>query len=293
MRRDTATTSILRTLLYAQVFSAGVRRDELKQLLLSPQGFSETQLNHACKRMISQRKIFQREAWLTGARGISLTQLRSRRNESERKLGLVQELIRSISWLPSIKGIVLTGSVAVGNATKGEDIDLMIVTRSGFLWSTRAVVNAIFATKGVLRRRGEKETANKLCLNLWLDEDSLVLQAKTLYVARELIQAKWLINRANIRERMMAANSWAGKFLHSRRLRSETNQYLGSRFVEKLFAPIEYCIFWLQLFHMYSRTREIVTPHKAFFHPRDTQAFVLGKYQALCRKRGIDSLVDN
>lgn len=283
-----AEASVLRTLIYAHVFDAGVRRSELKRWLLSPVRLSSTELARGITGLKRAGKLVDRDGWLFLSPGPSDQAHRLRSRESQAKLRQALSLIARIAWLPSILGIGVTGSVAVGNARASEDIDLLIITRSGFLWSTRLIVSAVLFADGSLRRRRERRVTNKLCLNLWLDEAALSLPKQSLYVARELAQVHWLLNREQVRERLWQQNPWSQAYLGVKPRRA------GKRPLHpgwaKLFSPLEQLCFKLQWLRMHP-TREIVDAHRAFFHPRNTGGQVMRRYQQLCRRYNVDSLV--
>src|SRR5207247_110444 len=133
---------------------------------------------------------------------------------SKEKTDKLLSLLPSFIWLPTINAVVITGSVAVGNAREDEDIDLMILTTEGFLWSTRILIQTILWAKGALRLRSTKNVKDRLCLNLWLDASSLSLAQRSLYVARELIQTKWIFDRGLTKEQMLASNNWIARYVN-------------------------------------------------------------------------------
>ncbi|SRR5258708_1675462 len=291
--RDTPESAILRTLLYASVFHAGILIQDLECLLITPQSFSRRQIQTSLTALVQRKTIFQKDSWIWMGKEVSYTALKRKYAESAKKKKRLFSLLPLISWIPTIQGIAITGSVAVGNANPSEDIDLMIITSTGFLWTTRVLVEGILFVCRVLRTRGMKNVRNKLCLNLWLEEGSLLLPTHSLYVARELIQADWVICRDQIREHMLAHNTWIRAFLHGSSYKKHPRDYRVSQvwYVSLCSVLLEPLAFFVQTSYMRSKTREIVTKQAAFFHPRDTQGSVLKKYADVCRRSQIDSLV--
>lgn len=292
MKHELTETSILRTLTYAQVFGVGVRENDLPLFLLNSVKTKSGEIKKALLRLRQKKRIFVRYRWLMLDPRLKVSEFEERYRESRHKLRQAKMIVSYFSWLPTILGIAVTGSVAVGNAKITEDIDLMIVVRSGFLWLTRVAVSVILLTRGTLRRRGEDRVMNKLCINLWLDEQSLSLSRRSLYVARELVQSKWLLNREQIRERLFTANAWTKTFLFlPQRKTLYSHQPFAWSCFSWLLSPAERTAYHIQLSHMKRRTREIVELHRAFFHPRDTGARVLREYQRLCKRYKINSLI--
>lgn len=92
-----------------------------------------------------------------------------------------QETMEVLSILKSceqITGLALTGSVAAGMNKDDGDVDVMIITKPGWVWRVRAL--AIYLSH-------EHPTGQLLCPNMVLSEDSLRFE-KTVYTAREMMQ---------------------------------------------------------------------------------------------------------
>lgn len=133
------------------------------------------------------------------------------------------------------------------------------------------------------------EVANKLCLNLWLDESALVLNQQNLYSAHELCQLQPLYNRDQTYQKFLAANLWYKNFLPNWTM--EEGRTLTGGLAEgqagtakpegpTLMDSLEFLAYKFQYFYMKPKmTRERVGRHFAFFHPRPTGEIVLQKYQ--------------
>lgn len=109
-----------------------------------------------------------------------------------------------IAGLPFIRMVAVTGSLAVNNTEDPADIDYLIVTEPGHLWSCRALVLALGK---LTARRGLS-----LCPNYLVTRRALEFQEHTLYVAHELTQMVPLSGQdvyAEIRQR----NAWVADYL--------------------------------------------------------------------------------
>ena len=128
------------------------------------------------------------------------------------KLEQAQEFVELVKEIPSIKAVVLTGSSAVGNASKSDDLDFMIITEANKLWLSRLLLTILtkFKNKRVFE---QNETA--WCLNLWLDENDLAMDEKrqSLYEAYEIMQMQWIFDRGKYEQKFLAANKWLKKEL--------------------------------------------------------------------------------
>ena len=88
------------------------------------------------------------------------------------------EVLAILKSCEQITGLALTGSVAAGMNKDDGDVDVMIITKPGWVWRVRAL--AIYLSH-------EHPTGQLLCPNMVLSEDSLRFE-KTVYTAREMMQ---------------------------------------------------------------------------------------------------------
>ena len=134
---------------------------------------------------------------------------RLRRNKTSRqKTFFARRITQSLTKIPFIKFVGLTGAVAANNAEPNDDIDLLIITRSHALWLSRLIVNFYLNLKNLRRKPNSSLTKNKLCLNLWLDQQALKLPRshQNIYSAFELTLIKPLFDRNNIYKQLLHAN---------------------------------------------------------------------------------------
>ena len=109
-----------------------------------------------------------------------------------------------IARLPFVRMVALTGSLAAGNAEDGADIDYLIVTEPGRLWSCRASILGVVYWAA---RRGVR-----LCPNYLLSENALALKDRSPYAARELVQMAPLYGLDTFYQ-MRTANPWVETYL--------------------------------------------------------------------------------
>lgn len=273
-------TAILSTLAYAGVFHSGICVSDLYPWLLTSRRISVALMQTSLRRLEKSGLIVQEEGVVLFAKDAALLkQNKNRLQESERKFKMFADQISLFTWMPTIVGVAVTGSVAARNSKTNDDIDVMVITAPGTLWLTRVVVIGLSFLYGKLRYGSMKHTQNLWCFNVWLDEQALALTSQTPYIAREVIQSRWVIDRRNIRKQLLQANPWIRQFVANIRIERVTpleNQHWW------ILSSLEFIAYWVQRAHMHaSRTREVVTPHSAFFHPRNTEKEVLIAYEQL------------
>jgi predicted nucleotidyltransferase len=211
-----------------------------------------------------------------------------RKRVSEKKILIAKKASRILSLIPSIKMIAVTGSLAMENAEDKSDIDLMIITKSGALWSTRLFVYFVIYLFGIQKRNpGDKIQEDKLCLNMWMDENDLIWRSpRNIYTAHEIAQIMPLANKDRTYEKFLFRNKWVLNFWPNsvkienlRYLTRDTVKIKKSRIGENLLEKI---VFKLQYIHMKAKiTREVITKTRAIFHPNDIGKTVLTRLRPL------------
>jgi hypothetical protein len=208
--------------------------------------------------------------------------------------------------VPWIKGIAVTGSLAMNNVVENDDCDFLIVTQPRRLWLTRLAVIAVALLKGK-RRSWSGEEQDSWCFNMWLDAEHLSMpeELHQVYGAYEVIQARWVEDRNNIEQLFRGQNAWVETILPfapavsapgaQERQRSTLQQNHASAshhhrtWLEKWGDGWDWLAFQLQLWYMKSHmTRERVGRGYAFFHPRDTKRDVTHQW-----RRRLKSLLEN
>jgi hypothetical protein len=114
--------------------------------------------------------------------------------------------------IPFVKAVALTGSSAVGNSLKNDDLDFMIICQKNTLWLTRFML--IILTKLKNKQPGLNKPSS-WCINLFLDEGDLILDPsrQSLYEAYEILQMQFLFDRGGYKKLFLNANAWVQKYL--------------------------------------------------------------------------------
>jgi predicted nucleotidyltransferase len=79
-----------------------------------------------------------------------------------------------LQCVPFLRAIILNGSLAGGNIKESSDIDLLIIARSGRIYTTRFFVNLLGNLLGEKRSKNEEKShAGKFCFNYFLTDGYL------------------------------------------------------------------------------------------------------------------------
>jgi len=151
---------------------------------------------------------------------------------------------------------------------------------------------------------------DKICLNMFVDEDHLAVPPKerSLFTAHEVVQMKPLWFKDDVYQRFLAANQWVGKWLAnslecsnvqmfkcSKQIQNPTvkkskplyylitNYSIASLlhcFIASLLNGLEKMAMVFQLKYMARRrTTEKISPGRILFHPEDKSRWVMGEYE--------------
>lgn len=290
-------SAIINTLCYADIFTYPLTSPEIHHYLIHSQKTPRTSTRLSLNRLVKQRKIIKQGKYYCLPGRAHLISLRlQRQRASQHKKALAQKIGDRLKIIPTLQAIYLTGALAMDNATISDDIDLMLITSPNRLWTTRALVNTTLDLFRLRRTpakpnedpalQNQADYNNKLCLNLWLDTTSLSVPKAhhNLYTAHEVAQAKPLWDRGDTQYQFIHQNRWITHFLANipnPRANRQTKQVA----LTQTPGIIETQAYRLQRRLMQAKqTRETITPHLAFFHPRDTGRWVITRYHQRLHK---------
>lgn len=253
-------SAVVLTKKYAAYFHSPLDLTGLHRWLISDKIFSQKSISRFFIKL-SRKQMGERD---------------KRQKISPKKLIKAKEIVRFLSFFPTISLILVTGSLAISNAKARDDIDLMVVTQSNTLWLTRLLVIPLLSLF-FPRRHPQTKTflPDAVCLNLWLDESSLAIpmNKRNLYTAHEVLQALPLFDRGGVYHRFVEANSWTKKYLaNAFQVAKEVGGEVMQNRAQKNFVPriLNRLAFKLQYLYMKRRiTGETISLHSAYFHPRD------------------------
>ena len=207
--------AILATLHYHDLFDYPLSLDELKQWLYQYQLTSNSKIEKTINKLVQAGKLTSKSEFLLLPGREKIARSRQRKEkESYQKVLKAKKIVRYLQAVPGILMIGLTGNVAMGNAQKEDDIDLLIITRANHLWLVRLVVMIWLQLLGI-KRQPQKEslTKDKICPNLWLDETALVISEQNPYIAHEILAVQTLFDKNQTYRRFCRVNKLICAFL--------------------------------------------------------------------------------
>jgi len=286
--------AILQTLAYADIFDYPLTAEEIYKFLITPKSLSFSVLRKKLEEIACGDKLIKKKGeyfFFKGRKRIILIR-QKRRFWSKKKIKIAQKVSRWLKLIPWIKMIGVSGALSMENVDKNDDIDLLIVTSKKRLWLTRALVVFIMELLGCRRRPEDSQIADKICLNMFLDEDCLTVpkNEQDLFSAHEVVQLKPLWEKDDCYQKFLKANLWVKNYL-ANSLEVEKLKYENTRrekkksfLISQFFNFLEVIAYKIQVAYMSSRrTNEIVEPQRIRFHPQDCRGWILKKYQKKLR----------
>lgn len=99
------------------------------------------------------------------------------------KLRRMRRLAYFLSFLPYVRMVGATGSLAMKNGTRESDWDMFVILRSGKIWIGRTMLTGFLHCIG--KRRHGKKIQDRACLNYFVTDDNLEIGTKDLFSAHE------------------------------------------------------------------------------------------------------------
>jgi predicted nucleotidyltransferase len=124
-----------------------------------------------------------------------LAEAPARRRRAARLHRRARRVARVVQHAPFVRGLLLTGSAAAGEAGRGADPDVLVLVAPGRLGTAFALLGTLARLTG----------GRALCPNHYRSIDHPAIEERDLYVAREFAQAWPLSGEAAT---FLAANTW-------------------------------------------------------------------------------------
>ncbi len=272
--------SILKTVLYADIFDYPLKEEEVYQWTKDIKILRYDDIKRA-NGIIIHKESFM---FLKGREELIAKRI-EREVISKKKIQVAKNIINFLKFIPTIKLIGVSGSVAVGNATSNDDIDLFVVTEHKTLWLTRLLTTIATEFFAKRRRPNDMEVTDKICLNMFVDEQFLDIpkERQNLYTAHEVCQLKVLYDRDGTYQKFLAKNQWVRRFLP--KAMSNVKCQMSNVKGEKKLYVIEWFAKHLQLWYMRRhRTTEVISDGYLAFHPKDYTSDVMAAFEKRVNK---------
>ena len=281
--------AILKTVCYADIFDYPLTLPEIRKYLIGVKYLpeKETQLKKKADSIpqISRKGDF----YFLKGKDVIVSYRKRREYFSGQKMLILKKILKLSPFFPFVLMIAVTGTLAMNNAARDDDIDLLLVIDNRFIWTTRFFIVSILKVLGLYRNPKDKKVSNKICLNMYLDENHLELPVseRDLYSAHEVIQLKPVYDKGGYYQRFLSTNSWAKQFLPNSVIpRNLTIRPIDKNPTENL---MESFFRKIQLWKIKkNQTREVIKHGFLRFHPHDNRGDILKQYVQRIKNTEVD-----
>ncbi len=205
-------SSILKTLIYHQIFSYSLKISELTRYLIEYPELNQNLLKNQAL-SIPQITFKNNNIFLRSSDP-------HKESNQQRSWQLIQKTIKT-TWIlrkfPFVKLIAVSGSVAALNASESSDIDLfIIISKAKFnFWRNLILFYFQMINERVNLNKNPTENSGKFCLNYFLDDDpsAFVQNEQDLYTAMEIAHLKVIYNKDQTLQKFLQMNSWIKSIL--------------------------------------------------------------------------------
>ena len=243
------------------------------------------------KTKLGQLRSIQKvgEYYVVKGRKEIVTLRKSRIQTSKRKLQKAQRIASLLVFIPTIFFIGVSGGVAMQNADETDDIDFFVIVKKNTVWISRLLLLVLLQFLGARRKRGEKYVSDKICLNMIIDEQTLLFSKnrQDIYTAHEIVQLVPLIDRHDTYQRFLDDNMWVKNHMVHAYRQKKTYEKMQKRHVLEQASSRVLSLYWIEgLARMVQvwimkrhKTSETITKNMLAFHPFDYRITTLLRFQ--------------
>lgn len=292
--------SIIKTVLYSDIFDYPLTYGQVWKYLLSPKKIKRINFEEVLKNFKNlsagrQCPIVEKEGWyfLKGREKI-LKKRTERKKESEIKITTARNVTRILSAIPSVLLIGVSGGVSLHNADKNDDIDLFVITKENSLWQTRLLLVLLLKIMGKHRSRKDVKVKDKICLNMLVSEKDLAFpkDRQDIYTAHEIVQMTPIFNRNKTYEKFMLKNLWVRKYMpnaltgiKNKELRIKNRKQSAT--IRYLMLAAEVVVKEIQLWYIKRHIgKESISEGTLAFHPFDYKKDIIQSFEDRVKKYG-------
>jgi len=134
-----------------------------------------------------------------------------RQKIADQKWKKVKKVAYWFQWLPFVKAILVSGSLAMHNPKKESDFDLLVITQANRIWTARALTTLFIHLIG--QRRHQTLTKDRFCLNHYITDHSLEIHHQSLYNAQTYTHWVFLFGQSKIMKELEKNNYWIKNYL--------------------------------------------------------------------------------
>jgi len=189
---------VIEPIIYADMFDCALSLSEIHRY--NSVRIDQTKLTSELNQYIDRGIIDHHDGYYFLSGKKALTKDRAERiNRADHLHNKGKKIATMLRYVPYVKGILLTGSVAAGDAKKDADIDYLFIVKHNRIASVFLILAPIARITG----------HTWLCPNYYISEKCLKIKTENYYTGREILQSIPVGGDANL---FHEKNEWVEKF---------------------------------------------------------------------------------
>ena len=147
---------------------------------------------------------------------------------STAKIKQAKKWARALSWLPYLRGLMLTGTLAMKRGGVSSDWDVLVVLKQDRIWLGRFILSAWL--EFIHKRRHGKYIKDRFCLNQFMVDGKLEFQERNEFAANEILVSRQLLGTNNLKKQFIQKNKkWVKEFKPNFKIRNiKTNKIINT-----------------------------------------------------------------
>lgn len=316
--------SILATLVYYEIFDYPLTLLEVYKYLVNPgriyritEGLGGIELNEVSReldKLVNSGIIGQKNGFYFLGDKDGLYDLRMKRDKlSAQKWKKFLKMALFLALAPYLRGVFVSGSMALGNTDEKSDFDVLIIAKSGRLYTCRLFLWFISSLMGTRRKKHEKVAPDKLCFNHYIADSNLYIPHESIFNAQTYINLKPAMIKPGLVDEFYSANLWLNNYVYNFRPQKEfTRRSVEPNAFLIIFARLgEFILnsFFGNQLESFSKKyqqkrinndpkthqaggRVIFTDNELEFHPGSFEKVVIAKYREGLKRLGVIPFVE-
>jgi hypothetical protein len=129
-----------------------------------------------------------------------------------------KKLIRISNWLqvaPFVRGLFVSGSMAIDNPEHHSDFDVLVIIRSGRLYLGRMFISLIPSIIGARRKHYDRVAPDKFCFNHYITDKDMAIKHESIYNAQSYASLRPLFIDKKVFDEFYRANTWINRYVYN------------------------------------------------------------------------------
>ncbi|MDD3679752.1 MAG: hypothetical protein PHX72_02780 [Candidatus Shapirobacteria bacterium] len=276
------TEAILAALAYSDLFSYPLTSEEVWFWL--PKKATQKTVVDQLRLLVDQGRISYQAPFYFLNQAEIITSRRKKEVVSKQKMLQAKKISRQLARFSWVGLVAISGNLAMRAAESDDDIDFLIIAPIGHLYRARLISVLVTEAWGLRRRPNQQLAPDKVCLNLFLEADNLLLPPfrRDFYTAHEALQLLPISGNNDFYQKFLFDNGWLADYLpqayQGRFTGFEKTDLLTKNSLDK--NAFEEISRFGQLVYRKLRCRcQNNLDRQLFFHPQDQRKIILERFE--------------